>query len=444
MKKLMLSIAILSFSLQLFAQEKEQQKDDDFDATYKKRALDQIEVEHLISYYRQTGDNASVTGGIGTEKLTDVTPTFVVAIPLNDDDVLTIDAGISAYTSASSSNIDPFDGDGPANAFQSSTGASESDIWVHFSPTYTHNSEDRNTIWSANASFSIEYDYTSLGAGGSYTRLFNEKNTSLTFTGTFYYDIWNTIFPVELRPFEEGGDGLNNSFFQNRVITGNPNYNPNFSTPEDDTKITMAFGTAFSQIINKNSQFLLSLDIIRQNGLLSNPFQRVYFGDTEASFIEEFQLADDIERLPDTRLKIALGGRYNYYLNSFVSLRFYYRYYTDDWDITSHTASLEVPLKISNRFTLIPNYRYYTQTESENFAPFEGHLSTQEYYTSDFDLSDFNANQYGLSVRYVDPFNKFHISRFGLKSFEIGYKYYDRNISLNAHFIGASFKFVHD
>ena len=59
---------------------------------YKKRVLETTEVDFLTSYYSQDGDNAAVSGGIGTEELTDVTGTFVVSIPLNDDDVLTIDA----------------------------------------------------------------------------------------------------------------------------------------------------------------------------------------------------------------------------------------------------------------------------------------------------------------------------------------------------------------
>lgn len=74
-----------------------------------KTVLESTEVDILSSYYEQTGNNASVTGGIGTEKLTDVAPSIVVSIPLNDDDVLTVDAGISTYTSASSSNLNPFD-----------------------------------------------------------------------------------------------------------------------------------------------------------------------------------------------------------------------------------------------------------------------------------------------------------------------------------------------
>jgi hypothetical protein len=44
-------------------------------------------------------------------KLSDIASN-VVAVPLNDDDVLTFDVGISAYTSASSSNINPYDESG--------------------------------------------------------------------------------------------------------------------------------------------------------------------------------------------------------------------------------------------------------------------------------------------------------------------------------------------
>ena len=71
------------------------------DSLYKKRVLEKMEVELLSSYYTQDGSNAAVTGGIGSEALTDVTPTIVVSMPLNADDVLTLDLGISAYTSAS-------------------------------------------------------------------------------------------------------------------------------------------------------------------------------------------------------------------------------------------------------------------------------------------------------------------------------------------------------
>jgi hypothetical protein len=84
----------------------------DSTTTFKKRVLENTEVDVLLSYYNQDGVHSAVNGGIGSEKLSDI-QNIVVAVPLNDDDVLTFDVGISAYTSASSSNINPYDESGP-------------------------------------------------------------------------------------------------------------------------------------------------------------------------------------------------------------------------------------------------------------------------------------------------------------------------------------------
>ncbi|MEO1011721.1 MAG: hypothetical protein AAFX53_10480, partial [Bacteroidota bacterium] len=64
--------------------------------TYTPRVLEAAEIDLLFSYYGQDGNNAAVTGGEGTEELTDATSGILVRIPMNEDDVLTVDAGISA------------------------------------------------------------------------------------------------------------------------------------------------------------------------------------------------------------------------------------------------------------------------------------------------------------------------------------------------------------
>lgn len=411
---------------------------------YKKRVLETTEVDFLSSYYTQDGDNAAVSGGIGTEELTDVTATFIVSIPLNDDDVLTIDAGVSAYTSASSSNVGAFDGDSPADPFVASSGASESDLWTNLTGAYSHSSDDRNDIWSAKISVSAEYDYFSLGVGGSYSKLFNEKNTEISINGNVYVDTWNALYPTELRPFADGGNGLSSNLFTQNTIIGNTNYNPDFTTFDNEGRNTYALGFGFSQILSKKLQGSFVIDLVQQDGLLSTPFQRVYFSDIADSFIENFQLADDIERLPDSRLKIAVGGRLNYYINETFVVRTFYRYYTDDWGIKSHTASLEVPIKISDKFTLYPSYRFYNQTAADYFDVYEGHLSTDEFYTSDYDLSKYSANQFSFGASYTDIFTKFHIWKLGLKSIDLKYTQYDRDNTLSANIITAGFKFIMD
>jgi hypothetical protein len=404
-------------------------------STYKKKVLEQTEVDFLGSFYSQDGDNAAVTGGIGTEELTDFAPTIVVSVPMNADDVLSVEAGISAYSSASSSNINPFDGDGPADPFQASSGASSSDVWVGATASYSHSSDDRNRIWSAKASFASEYDYFSFGFGGSYTMLFNEKNTEVSINANVFLDTWDLLYPVEFR------DDFEIDAYQ---ITGNPDYNPVFTGFDSGQRNSYSAGLTVSQILSKKLQGLISLDVVRQDGLLSTPFQRVYFADFDETYIDNFALADDVEQLPDTRNKIAVGANLNYYINEYLTLRTYYRYYTDDWGIDSHTAKIELPIKLYGKFTVYPSYRFYTQTQADYFAPYNEHFSTNTYYTSDYDLSAFDANQYGIGFRYTDIFTKSHLWKFGLKSIDLEYSKYDRDTSFSANLIAFSFKFVMD
>ncbi|MEZ4809304.1 MAG: DUF3570 domain-containing protein [Allomuricauda sp.] len=401
------------------------------DTSYKQRVLEASEIDVLFSYYNQDGTHAAVTGGEGTEDLTDATSSLVLRMPMNEDDILTVDVGLSAYTSASSSNINPLDGGNNVTPFDASSGESRSDVLAYINPSYQHSSGDRNSIWSANAYLSSEFDYFSIGFGGSYTRLFNEKNTELTLSGRVFLDKWNAVYPVELR----------NGFFDNR-ISGNGTYNPNFSEFDKENRNSYTLSLSFSQILSKKLQGVLSVDFVSQNGLLSTPFQRVYFSDQEDFFIDDFQLADDVEHLPDSRLKIPLGGRLNYYLNDLVVLRTYYRFYWDDWGITSHTASLEVPLKVSEKFTLYPTYRYYTQTAADYFYPKEEALSTFEFYTSDYDLSKYDSHQYGLGIQYKDIFTSAKVFNFGLKTVDLRFSQYDRSDGLNAFIITLGTTFV--
>lgn len=419
-----------------------QNSDQDADG-YKKRVLETAEIDLLSSYYYQDGNNAAVTGGLGTEELTDITGTMVISIPVSDDDVLTVDAGISAYTSASSSNINPFD-KGFADPFVAASGASRDDTWFNLTGNYSHSSDDRNSIWSANLSYSTEYDYTSFGFGGSYTRLFNEKNTELGFSANVFLDKWRIIYPFELRPFAPGGRGLNDFLFIENTITGNPDYNPSFNVLTNENRNSYSLGIGLSQILSRNIQGTFLTDFVLQQGLLSTPFQRVYFSDVADSFIDNFHLADDIERLPDSRFKVALGGRLNFFINEYLVIRSYYRYYFDDWGINSNTLSVEFPVKITQKFTLYPSYRFYNQKAADYFAPYNEHLSTSTYYTSDYDLSEYNANQFGFGINYTNIILRQHKLKVGLKSVDLKYNYYKRNTGLSAGIVTAGLKFVVD
>ena len=392
---------------------------------YKKRVLETVEIDFLSSYYQQTGENAAVSGGRGTESLSDATATIIVAIPLNEDDVFSIDAGVSAYTSASSSNVNPFDG-GHASPFIASSGESKSDVWSNVKLGYSHYSDDRNKIWGATLSVSAEYDYTSVGFGGTFAKLSNAKNTEWTLHGSAYFDRWSRIYPVEFRSPSREDDDEDFDIRRHR-ITGNRDYDPVFVPLARAGRNSFTLGASISQIFSKKWQGSLAIDLVLQEGLLSTPFQRVYFEDVGNAFIEDFHLADDIERLPSNRFKLALGGRLHHYLSEWMVLRSFYRFYWDSWKITSLTGSLEIPIKIWNHWTIYPSYRFYTQTAADYFKPYDRHSSNATFYTSDFDLSNYSSNQWGIGLGYTDLFSKLQWGKSNLKSIDLKYYKYARN-----------------
>ncbi len=456
---------------------------------FKKRVLESTEVDFLLSYYKQDGSKSAVSGGIGSEELTDLASNIVVAMPLNDDDVLTVDVGISAYSSASSSNINPFNSSGASGNYgdedvykkknqktqaetnepygtpwQASSGASKSDQLLSITANYSNTNDSRNFIWNVDVSFSNEYDYNSVGIGGGVAHLFNDKNSEISLKANAYFDKWQPIYPTELHEYSKyGSDFLYQGYFNGVTVLdqngqATTNYFPSaFQTISSVNRNSYSASFGFSQVLTKKLQVSVFFDVLQQQGLLSTPYHRIYFADKanyyigQAQYIPEYEnesnlgvykLADDIERLPDSRFKLPIGARLNYYINERFVLRTYYRYYMDNWDIKSHTANIELPIKVSERFTVFPTYRFYTQTQSKYYAPYEMHFSTEKYYTSDADLSNFDDNQYGFGINYTDIFTGGKIWKLGLKNIDLRFNHYQRSDNLTANIATIGFKFI--
>lgn len=291
----------------------------------------------------------------------------------------------------------------------------------------------------------------SLGTGVCVAKLFNQKNTELGIKANVYLDHWLPEYPTEIKTYLKSNGILNAKFFGGTdILDQNGNFidmfSPNAWKPSKDKLIdnkkrnSYSATISLSQILSMTTQISVFSDIVYQAGWLANPMQRVYFADKPNSYIgtatsipfyteernkDVFQLADDIERLPKSRLKIPIGIRLNQYINENIVLRTYYRFYFDDWGIQGHTIDAELAIKIKQKFTVYPNYRFYTQSAAKYFAPYRAHLSTEQFYTSDFELSKYNANQIGLGVKYIDIFTKLNIWKICIKNITLDYNYYD-------------------
>jgi len=378
-----------------------------------------VEVNFLLNYYNQDGDHSPVTGGRGTEQLDNIAPSFVVHIPMDSLSNLDLNFGIDIYSSASTDNIDYFE--------THKTSASSSDARAHINATYSHILSKSGNVYSALAGFSKEFDVTSFHAGGSFTFNSKDQNRSLIIDGLYMNDSWKLLYPVELRT---GTKWL-----------------------KDDVRTTMKLGLSYSQVLGKKLQALFSAELVSQTGLLSTPFHRVFFDDAFAFADNKssLQSLSHVEMLDDNRLKIPVSMRWSYYLNDLMRVKAFYRFYTDSWGITAHTASIDLPMMLSSSFIVSPFFRYHTQTAADYFHEF-GTVSasnTPQFYTSDHDLSKFDSYKVGMGFQY-DPLmgignfksmvRKNRTTQF--KSIGLRTAYYKRSDGLKAWLVSLDFGFT--
>ncbi|MBK7635025.1 MAG: DUF3570 domain-containing protein [Saprospiraceae bacterium] len=184
-----------------------------------------------------------------------------------------------------------------------------------------------------------------------------------------------------------------------------------------------------SQVMSKRFQMALTLDLAYQSGLLSTPFHRVYFDD--GSLLRE--------TLPGTRFKVPIGLRANYFMGEKFVIRSFYRYYQDDWGLTSHTIHVELPYKVTPFTSISPFYRYYRQSKIDYFAPYQENKSGAEFFSSDYDLSGFDSQFYGVGVRHT-PF-KTIANLFAISQVELRGALYNRSDGLSAGIVTLHIQF---
>ncbi|GAB4091678.1 DUF3570 domain-containing protein [Flaviaesturariibacter terrae] len=366
-------------------------------SAYKPRKLTISEVDFVSAYYTQNGDHSAVTGGIGTEKLTDISNTIDVQWLRYDSKErkhnLTVELGIDHYTSASSDKIDPSTISSPSYA----------DTRIYPSATYIVQNTKGQTV-GGSLSFSKEYDYQSLGVGLQWGKTSSDNNREFSARFQAYLDQWKVILPVELRPGGRKDEG----------------YTP---------RKTYSLSLAYTQVISPRMQAVFLLDGVLQQGLLATDYQRVYFKDGTENF----------EHLPDTRYKLPIGARLHYFWGDRVIVRATYRFYTDNWGLQAHTGEVELPVKVSPFVSVAPFYRYYTQTAADYFAPYLAHAPAAQYFTSDYDLSAFNSQFFGTGFRWVPEKGVFGLQHWNM--LELRYGHYQRSATLNSDIVSLNLRF---
>lgn len=353
-----------------------------------------VKVDFLFHYYKQNGDHSAVTGGLGTQELTDRSGNIILYLNLDTQRQFVADVAFNYYSSASTDRID-------------SKLSSASSRDGHFKMNLAMNKRVNKKTKGLRFYSAIESDYVSLGAGMSNSWQFNH-NRKLNLGINGFYDTWLLIYPEELR-------------------------NMSFRAAPTDKRRSINLSSSYSWVINKKMNAQILADLTYQSGMLATPFHRVYF---------QNRTLPGIEQLPESRFKLPIGLKSNIFLLDNLILKGEYRFYQDNFGIDAHTITLKPVVLINNSISLIPFFRYHTQSSSKYFYKRKEAQFSDQYYSSDYDLSDLNSYRIGIELQYRPLYGVLGNDLLGLRGISIRYSDYQRSDGLNAQIIGANFEFV--
>ncbi|PHR35132.1 MAG: hypothetical protein COA38_03205 [Fluviicola sp.] len=423
-----------------------------------------IEFDILYNYYSQDGNQSAVTGGRGTEKLTNNDTQLSLFIPFKGGDKLNVLLGVDYYTSASALEINKY----VSAASTGTSSISGQDTRTYLNLKYGTEKFTKLNDFSVNIGFSTEYDVLSFNGGFGFMKKL-KKGRKILWKSSLYVDSWSLIYPGE---FDENGifngigsssgygshsggsssssgssgggsttgggstgggsgsgssGGSSGSGSSGSGSSGSGSSGSGFvipynyilkdgsssssgggsSTSEDtpnyekDNRYSINNALTFKQIINKRMNIAFVGEFNLQLGLLSTPFHRVYFND---GVNEEKNKLVAIEHLPEQRFKGVLGIHYNYFFSKNTLLKLSYRTYYDSWNLFGQTAQIILPVKLNRFMTFYPFYRFHFQNGAKYYRDYGQHSIIDNYHTSDSDLDKMVSNKLGLGIS-IHPVN---------------------------------------
>lgn len=260
--------------------------------------------------------------------------------------------------------------------------------------------------FGAFVSVSTEYDYNSIGIGGDYAFDLNNKNTTLKIGANLYYD---TLDVIRFNGVEESSD-------------------ERFSISS-----TVTWYQAMTPLMHAE----LGLTTSYQAGFLETPYNAVVIENPadppNPNLANQARGTEITEELPSNRVRSALFGRIRRDVGPSTALELGGRLYADTWGIFSFAIEPVVyQWLVEDTLKLRVRYRYYTQTEADDFQ--DSFTTISRFRTQDSDLADFDSHTVGIRLDWY---------RTATTSFSFGIDYVKRSDDLDQFLasIGMTTKF---
>ena len=234
------------------------------------------------------------------------------------------------------------------------SGATIDDSRTETSLTATRYGEDHSIALTLTRSTEDDYEATAPSLAGEWT--FNDDLTTVAAGLSYSRDI---IKPSDAEVF-------------GRV------------TREERRSRSASIGV--SQVIDRSSAVYAGMSVTDHAGYLSDPYK-----------------LRDVR--PDDRLEWAVSMRYRRFPDGpDAAWHLDYRYFDDDWGITSHTLHTSWYQNLGPWFQVVPNLRYYSQFEADFHRPVDDFSRPlDDAQSSDFRLSAYGAFTFGLKAIFRQP-----------------------------------------
>jgi len=155
------------------------------------------------------------------------------------------------------------------------------------------------------------------------------------------------------------------------------------------------YGVGLTQILTRNLIATLNFETITDEGFLNNPYRSVRFRDDTSGRGFSYEA----ELYPNTRTSNAVGLRARYYLPWRAALEGEYRFFTDTWDIDSHTVAIEYthPWK---QFVFSGKYRYHDQTGAHFYSDLFPRSEATNFRGRDKEISPLTSHTFKIGGSY--------------------------------------------
>ncbi len=229
-----------------------------------------------------------------------------------------------------------------------------------------------------------------------YVKVRNSLETSAAYRGydLDYYVSSESDYFAQMVAF-----GYNHGFMEDNLnLAARVSYSWDNIKPleDDDTQSvpdyrrTLHWNIIATQVVTPTTVVRVGAEFNNVHGLQHDPYRNVYVAGTNVP-----------EKHPADRGRRDVFASVNQYIYNRSSVNLEYRYYSDDWGVSSHAIGVKLNQYVSDTFVVRYRYRYYTQASAifyrDDYTQTGG---VNGFQTADYRLGDFGANLFGGRIAW--------------------------------------------